>query len=426
MSQKTDKIEADLLACCYLDPEVIDRALTAGVMGESFANIHYAEQWRFLCYMRLAGKPIAVDTVYSEALSGGKLDAIGGIDGIMAVSAGVPTTAHAASHIGAVLTTAALRSSWRLLVGAVDGIKAGTANLDDVKAVGEQVAAICAGEQRVSRSLSDVADEAIAKAEEKISGKTATRTLITTGLPMFDKYASPIESHEYVVVGARTSHGKTSFMMQVAGHNVARGLKVAIFPLETSDCPTLELITGQRAGVCIKKLHEEMPAKQKSYMEKLRYAKTTKNLLIFDKDLTLTSIESRCRLLATNYKPDLVIIDYMGLIGTNDRDTYQRLTNVSKAMIPLRKMLGCALMLGAQFSRETEKEKREPTRTDFRDCGGIEEDMSRGIALWREPDQPLDNDWFNGAILQLKCRDGGLARIPIRFHGPTQLFHEHN
>jgi replicative DNA helicase len=97
---------------------------------------------------------------------------------------------------------------------------------------------------------------------------------------------------------------------------------------------------------------------------------------------------------------------------------------VSKAMIPLRKVLGCALVVGAQLSRSSESERREPTRTDFRDAGGIEEDAHRCLALWRKPGQALDMEYFDTDLLQLKLRDGPLAHVPLRFHGRTTRFME--
>ena len=44
----------------------------------------------------------------------------------------------------------------------------------------------------------------------------------------------------------------------------------------------LKQIVGQRAGVNIRQFHQEMPEKQQEYMDKLRFAKTTKNLMIFE------------------------------------------------------------------------------------------------------------------------------------------------
>jgi replicative DNA helicase len=421
--EATQRTESDYLGCCLLDGSVIDRGLQQGITPGHFSHLHHKAQFSFLCDLRLAGKDTTPEGVFAAASrDAGRLSAMGGMGAIVAHQ--TATTLHAPSLISSLIEIHGKREGWRILSKGLESLKSGAGDLAGLAALADELKEVSTCQQSLQRSLSDIGDDAIKDAQEQIDGKQATRTLITTGLSMFDRYATPIESHEYVVVGARTSHGKSSFLLQVAGHNLAAGRKVAIFSLETSDKAVLKQIVGQRAGVNIRQFHQETRDKQQEYMDKLRFAKTTKNLIIFDRDLTLTAIEARCRLLATSFKPDLVIIDYLGLIGIDGTSSYERMSKVSKAMIPLRKALGCALMVGAQLNRGPEKEEREPGRSDFRDAGGIEEDSHRIIALWRKPNQPLDRDYYDSALLQLKCRDGGLAKVDCSFHGPTTKFLE--
>jgi replicative DNA helicase len=230
--------------------------------------------------------------------------------------------------------------------------------------------------------------------------------------------------HEYVVVAGRSSHGKSSLMLQIAGHNLTRGKRVAIFSLETSDKAVVKQIAGQKAGVDLRNLDREMRDTQMAYIEHLRHLQTTKSLLVFDRDLTISSIESRCRLIAQSFKPDLVIIDYLGLIGGMDGSAYERASKLSKAMIPLQKNLGCTLMVGVQLNQGAEKEEGEPNRTDARDSGQILVDSHRFMAIWRKPNQPIDNLWFESELLQLKLRDGALCKTAVRFHAPSARFVE--
>lgn len=418
------KIESQLLACAYLDGETIDKAVGEGVTSDCFSDHVHRAQWDFLCVLRLAQKPTDTEGVYTAALSAGKLADLGGLERILAASGATPTAANAGNYITAVRDASSQRKSLMVLTHAAREIESGEADVEATKRAGERVMEICTHQQAVRRDIPTIADEAIKDAEELMAGTAPTRTLVTTGLPTFDKYATPMESHEYVVVGARTSHGKSSFLTQVVGHNIAKGLKVALFTLETSDKAVLKQIVAQRAAVNLRQLDRELREKQTEYMDKLRYARTTKNLLIFDRDISLLSLQNRCRQLANSYRPDLVVIDYLGLIGVDGSSQYERTSAVSKAMIPLRKVLGCTLMLGCQLSRGMEKEDREPQRTDFKDSGSIEEDAHRIIALYRAPNQPLDMDYYDSTLFQLKLRDGPLAKVAMKFHAPTTRFME--
>jgi replicative DNA helicase len=218
-------------------------------------------------------------------------------------------------------------------------------------------------------------------------------------------------------------------MAQVAGHNLKRGLKVAYFTLETSAKSLVLQIAAQRAGVNLRNLRDEFPPQQNKFQQELAYLRT-QPLLVFDRDLTLDKIEARCRLLATSFKPNLVIIDYLGLIKVKADGAYERMSALSKAMIPLKKSLGCALMVAAQLNRGNEREDRPPNRTDFRDTGSIEEDAHRVLAIHRPSKddsgelQGLDRSYFQSELYQLKLRDGPLAQSRCKFEAKYTRFVE--
>lgn len=266
-------------------------------------------------------------------------------------------------------------------------------------------------------------------AKQEIDGTRETGDVVMTGLPYFDNHAGGIESHEYVVVGARTSIGKSSFMAQIAGHNLQRGLRVAYFTLETSAQAVCRQIAGQRSRVNLRSLRQEMPNKQAVFLKELAHLKA-QPFRVFDRDLRLPQIESRCRALAASWKPQLVMLDYMGLIQGTEGSAYERMGQLSKAMIPIRKALGCTLIVGAQLNRGNEREDRAPSRTDFRDAGSIEEDAHRILALHRPSkdfngqQQELGQTVYDYELLQLKLRDGPLAHARIKYNAPHTWFYE--
>jgi len=420
------KEELAFLSDCFAEAENIDQAIQAGVTSSHFAHTHLRNIWSLLLDLRGSGKHTDESTVYAEASNRGILPSLGGTEGLMAASEGVRnyTSLGAPARRSVLLGNFAKRQAYDLLHRALGGLKDGTVSLDEVRGMAEKVGEVCTGKANDHRPVDVIAADAIAEAESIIAGVKEDADVITTGIPSFDKYASPMRKHEYVVVAGRSSHGKSSLMLQIAGHNLARGKRVAIFSLETSDKSVVKQIAGQKAGVDLRNLDREMRDGQMNYLEHLRHLQSTKNLLVFDRDLTLASIESRCRLIAQSFKPNLVILDYLGLITGVDGTAYERASKLSKAMVPLVKQLGCTLMVGVQLNQGAEKEEREPTRTDARDSGQILEDAHRFLAIWRKPNQAIDNLWFDCELLQLKLRDGGLCKTSVRFHAPSARFVE--
>lgn len=159
-------------------------------------------------------------------------------------------------------------------------------------------------------------------------------------------------------------------------------------------------------------------------MDEVKYMDTCNRLMIFDNVLTLESILAHGRMLAVSFQPDVVFLDYLNIIGVSSDGQYEKMTKVSKAMIPFRKSLGCALVAAAQLNRGPEKDERRPQRTDLRDSGSLEEDAHRLIAIWRKPGQALDHTHFESEILQLKLRDGPVAGIRAMFQANITRFFE--
>jgi replicative DNA helicase len=418
--------ELAYLGDCIAEASNVDAGIQAGITSAHFTHHHLRSLWGLIISLRGEGKHTDESSLYAEASKRGSLPEIGGVEtlvlatqdttGIRAVGASSRRTLLCDLH--------AKREAYKLLQRALTGLKDGTVGLDDVRGMAEKVGEVCAGKANDYRQVDVIAADAIAEAESIIAGVKEDADVITTGIPSFDKYASPIRKHEYVLVAGRSSHGKSSLMLQIAGHNLARGKRVAVFSLETSDKAVVKQIAGQKAGVDLRNLDRETKEKQMSYIEHLRHLQSTKNLLVFDHDLSLAAIESRCRLIAQSFRPHLVILDYIGLMSGVDGTAYERASKQSKAMIPVQKHLGCTLMVGCQLNQGAEKEEREPTRTDARDSGQLLEDCHRFMAIWRKPNQPIDNQWFESELLQLKLRDGALCKSAVRFHAPSARFVE--
>lgn len=414
--------ESALLGCVLVDSNLLDKAVALGVTADHFSVVHHREQWRFLCDLQLAGKGLSPEVIMAEA---GKDPGRLGRMGTLASLFGHPqsTTLHFASLVSGLLEIHAKRRSWMLLNRATEGLKAGTATLDEVRELSEQAASVCAGEQRVSRSLDDIDNEVEQQLKDAQSGKK-DESLIYWGIPKMDKFMLPISRHEYVLLCARPSRGKSSMLTHLAGHNLKRGKKVVVWTLETSDKAVFMQMAGQMAKVNLKEMANWMPDETKRFNEARQYIRGSKRLLIYDKDMTLDAIQARARLLAANFKPDLVVGDYLGLVRTTGRDIYERVSNASKAMIPLRKTLDCPVVFGQQLKRK-EDERHEPTLSDLRDSGQLEEDCARCAMLHWTESQYLDQQYRPYKILQTKMRDGPTTAVNgITFHTATTTWRE--
>jgi replicative DNA helicase len=320
--------------------------------------------------------------------------------------------------IDRILDVHAKRQAYKLLAGAVEHLTDGGGDLDTVRQTVERVAGICAGQSSVQRTLADVGAEIETNLREIEEGKELTGA-ISWGLPKLDRFIRPLKSNEYTLICARPSRGKTSMLTHLTGHNFTKGKRVVFFNLEDDDTDIVKKMASQMAGVCLDNwadLMNEDRARFRRFKDKIV---ASKNILIFDRDRTLEAIQSRCRLLVNSFKPELVVIDYLGCIRMPGKSIYESVSTVSKAMPGLRKLLGCPLVAGQQLKR-LEVESGEPTLADLRDSGQLEEDATRVVLLhWRES-QYLDQETRPYKIMQPKYRFGPTTAVTgINFHAPT-------
>ena len=423
MARTSDQLEADFLGSIRIDNEIIDKALQAGLTADHFANPEHRAQWKLALVLRTEGCEVADATLYARAHAAGTLGELGGMEKLLQTSTG-SALGHA-DVLASLLDVHAKREAYKLCKRAVEGLAKQSLELGELRELADGVTTLCAGKQRLQRSIADIDAEIEADVKAAQEGKTGEEGSLTWGLRKLDNFLRPIRRHEYVLVCARPSRGKSSMLSFMAGANLMQGKRVAYFTLETSDKAVVQQMAAQLAGTRLDSMAQWMPDQFRAFNKARADLKNSKRLLVFDRDMSLDAITARCRLLAGSFKPDLVILDYLGLVATNGRSPYERVSLVSKAMIPLRKALQCPLVVGQQLNRAAEAQEREPTLGDLRDSGQLEEDAHRCVMLHWKDSQYLDREIRAYKILQPKLRDGRTTAVDgIEFHAPTTTWRE--
>ena len=414
--------EQVFLGSCMLEPTLINYGVLHGIKADSFTSLERQAIWRQLLDNRTNSRLTDMQSLFLDM--GKQCPA----EELMACESAAPTHANGKKAMGKTLEAAVIKNIRPALNDALSLIDDGEA-YSRVKTAIEGLPAYLKPEEIVEADLPQTIEDALVWVNGQITGNNKDEKVVNTGLRKFDEGAGAIGMHEYVILGARTSTGKSSFMAQVAQHNLYRGLRVAYFTLETSSRAVVLQMASQRAQTNLRFLSMETMEKQKNLKTEIENLKKMP-LLIFERDLSIEQIEARCQLLATTWKPDVVFIDYLGLIRTDTDSSYERMTKLSKAMIPLKKTLGCVLFVAAQLNRGNEREDRPPSRTDFRDTGSIEEDAHRVLALHRPSkddsgvSQGYDRKEYLQELYQLKNRDGALYQTRLSFFAPYTKFTE--
>jgi replicative DNA helicase len=190
-------------------------------------------------------------------------------------------------------------------------------------------------------------------------------------------------------IGARTSMGKTTFALNLM-HNM-NVKSIGFFSLEMP----ADIITSKILCVAadVKYSHYEDGALYPEKVERLReVAHQFKDKEIYIEDpssITITNLRSLAKRLKTNYKIEILFIDYLTRIkgsGTHN-SKHLEVDEVSKGLQSLAKELKIPIICLSQLNRQSGKDSashgKGPSLMDFRESGSIEEDADACILLHR-------------------------------------------
>ena len=211
---------------------------------------------------------------------------------------------------------------------------------------------------------------------------------LMTGIPQFDREGG-LPNNAFIVVGAKSSHGKTSFANYLALQAMKQGKRVAYYSMEMTNLELTQRLLSMECRVNVntlarKPLLPEQEVKAFHAIESL--IQNNAESFCFDErgvnklDRMLQSI----RVLKRTRGLDLVVVDYIQLLGIDpiyrDENTTKLIGRASHAFKDISRDLGLTILCLSQINRNV---TGRPTRANLRDSGEIDEASDLTIILYR-------------------------------------------
>ena len=116
----------------------------------------------------------------------------------------------------------------------------------------------------------------------------------------------------------------------------------------------------------------------------------------------------------------MLFIDYLGLLRSEGKDRYEKVTNISLLLHTFAQRTGTAVFALCQLNRANAQGK--PMMHDLRESGQIEQDADAVLLLdykgaRQDPQTP------EHIVDVVKNKDGRTGEIDFRFHAETQRFY---
>lgn len=271
--------------------------------------------------------------------------------------------------------------------------------------------------------LSDISDDA---SEILESYEEAAKKAIFTPYKKVNSLIGSLQGGDMIILAASSGCGKTCFMLNFAKEVSKTKKQVLIFSLEMPKKQLQQRIICSEANIDASKFRTfELSLEDK--MKFLQYSQNEfKNLKIrIYKKQVVSMNEIRNVVLLT--RPDIVFIDYLGLVNSYDnKSSYEKFSNISRDIKLLAMEADVPIVALHQLNREFQKrEDKRPLTSDLRDSGKIEQDADMIWFLYRPGlfDDRIDKQ--NLEFILAKDRHGESNKTAnLRFDGKLQRIYE--
>ena len=256
------------------------------------------------------------------------------------------------------------------------------------------------GFQRFSDALATAVDMA-ARAYER-DGRLSG---IATGLVDLDRQMGGLQHSDLVIVAGRPGMGKTALATNIAfnvarayefrarpdgSHETVNGGVVGFFSLEMSAEQLATRVIAEQAAVASYKIRRG-DMSEAEFHRIAEAARTMQQIpLYIDQTggLSIAQLTARARRLKRQRGLDLLVVDYLQLLGgskTRSDSRVQEVTEITTGLKALAKELNVPVMALSQLSRQVEsRDDKRPQLSDLRESGSIEQDADVVMFVFRE------------------------------------------
>ncbi|KUO67638.1 MAG: replicative DNA helicase [Clostridia bacterium BRH_c25] len=421
--------EQSVLGAMLLDKEAISTA-TELISGEDFYREAHKEIFEAIVDIYDRGEPVDLITLTEKLKTRNTLDAVGGITFLTNLMDAVPTTHNVKYYAKIIEDKSLLR---RLIKSSNDIIAKSYQASEDI---GEIIDDAEKGIFNISLNRStqgfthvkNILNVNFDKIEELYLNK-GKLTGVPTGFTDLDGKLSGLQKSDLVLIAARPSMGKSSFMMNIVQHAAVRDkVTTAIFSLEMSKEQLTQRLLCAEALIDAHRLRIG-DINEDEWVKLARSMGPLSEAPIFIDDtpaISITEMRAKCRRLKLEHNLGLIVIDYLQLMQgkSSSESRQQEISEISRSLKALAREINVPVVALSQLSRAPEmRADHRPILSDLRESGAIEQDADVVMFLYRDEYYHPDSEKKNiGEVIIAKQRNGPTGTIELVWLGQFTKF----
>ena len=275
------------------------------------------------------------------------------------------------------------------------------------------------------QDMREIVAEMIAKAESGVKVKT-----ILTPYERLNAITGGLHAGEMITLAGRPGTGKTALALNVAASAMFARQRVGIFSLEMSQESLAQRLCAATMSINAQAFRTRRfnPGELDLIREFQRYADQMSAKVFDSPRVNPDVIRTECRKWKRTMGLDLVVIDYLQLIGTTARKDSSRereVAEISRSVKQLAIELDVPILLLAQLNRAVEsREDKKPRLSDLRESGSIEQDSDM---VWFLSPWNIGSDFLPVVDVKLnvaKSRSSSVGDVMLKYVRQNLRFDE--
>lgn len=423
-----EEIEKAFLSCVIQNPKEILMKCIDSINSAYFFIASHKVMFKCIVDMYRNDEEINLISITASLHEAEQLDKVGGAAIITEIATYVPTAVNYDYWQEELTRYFALRKIYNAADQAKDLVFTNDARPQEIVSTFDQklnaIKKIYYSSE-VAQPISSFVAEYIEYMEDNYNHPGKLRGL-SYGVQELDNITNGIKPGELIVIGARTSIGKTALMLNIAC-NMAfdQQIPFGFFSLEMPENQILTRVASYLSGVSLHSISTGFLSKG----DLQQIAKATdaicREKIYLDCSGRMTSANVRARSIAMLHKYQIkcIFVDYVQLLKSSDgkHTDYQRVSEVSKDLKQLALELNIPVVTAAQLNRGAESgENSIPRLSHLRNSGDIEQDADVVMLLHRN----RENDPEKTKLYVSKNRNGPTGEVDLKFNGETFRFSE--
>lgn len=218
-------------------------------------------------------------------------------------------------------------------------------------------------------------------------------TGLNTGFAELNRLTTGFNAGELIIIGARPSMGKTTFVLNMVQKFLSTGGGVAFFSLEMPSEQLMLRMLSSATSIHLQDLRiGNLSDEQWSDLSASANLIAKQTLFIDDNShLTITQLRSKMRKLKLKY-PNIsaVVVDYLQLMsgsrsGGGEGKRQEEISEISRGLKILAREMQIPVIALSQLNRGLEsRDDKRPQLSDLRESGAIEQDADVILFLYRD------------------------------------------